>query len=120
MLLYYIGLLLSRTPSISITQYFTLLSRFLEARERKLMAQQMQQMQQMQQLQQLQQLQQIQQWQKLQQMQQMQSMVGGPKGRGVQMVRYQAIPGRGSFAQPMMMAPQGSQMMGRKKERYII
>lgn len=120
MLLYYIGLLLSRTSSISITQYFTLLSRFLEARERKLMAQQMQQMQQMQQLQQLQQLQQIQQWQKLQQMQQMQSMVGGPKGRGVQMVRYQAIPGRGSFAQPMMMAPQGSQMMGRKKERYII
>ena len=81
------------------------------------MAQQMQQMQQLQQLQQMQQMQQIQQWQR---MQQMQSKAGGPMGRGVQLVRYQAIPSRGSFVQPRMMRPQGPQMMGRKKERSIV
>ena len=84
------------------------------------MAQQMQQMQQLQQLQQMQQMQQIQQWQRMQQLQQMQSMAGGPMGRGVQLVRYQAIPSRGSFTQPRMMRPQGSSMMGRKKERSMV
>lgn len=96
----------------SVTKSFNLLSRFLEARQRKLLAQQQMQMQQMQ----MQQMQQMQQWQKMHQLQQMQSMVGGPMGRGVHVVRYQAIPNRASFAQPRLMRPQGSQMMGRKKE----
>ena len=76
------------------------------------MAQQQMQMQQMQ----MQQMQQMQQWQQMHQLQQMQSMVGGPMARGVHLVRYQAIPSRASFAQPMMMRPQMSQMMGRKKQ----
>ena len=96
----------------NITKSFNLLSRFSEARQRKLMAQQQMQMQQMQ----MQQMQQMQQWQQMQQLQQMQSMVAGPMGRGVRMVRYQAIPSRASFAQPRIMRPQVSQMMGRKKE----
>lgn len=96
----------------SVKKSFNLLSRFLEARQRKLLAQQQMQMQQMQ----MQQMQQMQQWQKMHQLQQMQSMVGGPMGRGVHVVRYQAIPNRASFAQPRLMRPQGSQMMGRKKE----
>lgn len=101
----------------SVTKSFNLLSRFLEARQRKLLAQQQMQMQQMQMQQmQMQQMQQMQQWQKMHQLQQMQSMVGGPMGRGVHVVRYQAIPNRASFAQPRLMRPQGSQMMGRKKE----
>ena len=76
------------------------------------MAQQQMQMQQMQ----MQQMQQMQQWQQMHQLQQMQSMVGGPMARGVHVVRYQAIPSRASFAQPRMMRPQMSAMMGRKKE----
>ena len=43
------------------------------------------------------------------------SMVGGPMGRGVHVVRFQAVPSRASFAQPRMMRPQMS-MMSRKKE----
>lgn len=75
------------------------------------MAQQQMQMQQMQ----MQQMQQMQQWQQMHQLQQMQSMVGGPMGRGVHVVRYQAIPNRAGFTQSRMMRPQLS-MMARKKE----
>lgn len=108
---YLILLLLSRT-STSVMKSLNLLSRFSEARQRKLLAQQQLQMQQIQ----MQQMQQMQQWQKMHQLQQMQSMIGGPMGRGVHMVRYQTIPSRAPFAQSRMMRPQSSQMMGRKKK----